>query len=94
MPSFSAQAQIADVLKQVKEKLQARSSSVLQQFHSMDKDHSGQLSHDEFKACLKSFGIVLPAHSLDAFIQQFECERACCSIRVKGVNTTDPFARP
>jgi hypothetical protein len=37
MGSFSASAQINEVMRQVKEKLQARSSSVMQMFHSMDK---------------------------------------------------------
>lgn len=76
MPSFSAQAQIDEVMKQVKEKLQARSSSVMAMFHSMDKDQSQQLTSEEFKACLKEFGIVLPGHTMAAFIAQFECVRA------------------
>jgi len=72
MPSFSGSAQIKEITRQVKEKLAAKTSSVMAMFHSMDKDHSQQLSRDEFAAVLKDFGIVLPAHTLNAFIAQFE----------------------
>jgi hypothetical protein len=57
MTSFSGSAQVNEIMRQVKEKLQARSGSVMQMFHSMDHDQSQQLSRDEFAACLKEFGI-------------------------------------
>ena len=41
--SFSSGAQITGLLKTLKEKLVQRSSAVLSQFHSMDKDNSGQV---------------------------------------------------
>jgi len=76
--SFSSGAQITGLLKTLKEKLAQRSSAVLSQFHSMDKDNSGQLTQDEFAKCLKEFGITLPAHSLAALIAAFDANGDGC----------------
>jgi hypothetical protein len=63
MGSFSASAQINEVMRQVKEKLQARSSSVMQMFHSMDKVRRA-LAHSPSRPIDSTSGPAHPERTL------------------------------
>ena len=70
--SFSSQAQVDAVLKDLKGLLTKHGSSVMDAFHAVDKDNSNQLSAPEFAAALKSINITLPGHVLHALIGRFD----------------------
>ena len=70
--SFTFEATLDPVLEDVKAKLQAKAGGVLNAFHAIDKDNSGQLSTAEFVQILKDFGIVLPPRQLRSLIARFD----------------------
>ena len=70
--SFSGQAAVEVVLNDMKDKLRSKLGSVMAMFHSMDKDNSQNLSAEEFKTCLKEFGVVIPGHQLARLISYFD----------------------
>lgn len=70
--SFSSQAQVDAVLKDLKGLLTKNGNSVMEAFHAVDKDNSNQLSATEFATALKSINISLPGHVLRALIGRFD----------------------
>ena len=70
--SFSGQAAVEVVLNDMKDKLRSKLGSVMAMFHSLDKDNSQNLSAEEFKTCLKEFGVVIPGHQLARLISYFD----------------------
>ena len=70
--SFSSQAQVDAVLKDLKGLLTKNGNSVMEAFHAVDKDNSNQLSATEFATALKSINISLPGHVLRALISRFD----------------------
>jgi hypothetical protein len=70
--NFSQGAQVDKLLPKLKAHLEKNSSSLMQAFHNMDKDRSQHLSADEFGACLKEIGIVLPPHVLAGIVERFD----------------------
>lgn len=70
--SFSSQAQVDAVLKELKGLFSKYGPSIMNAFHFVDKDNSQQLSTAEFAEALKSINITLPQHTLRALVARFD----------------------
>jgi len=64
--------QINAILRSLRDSLHKQSDRVLSAFQSVDKDRSGNLSPEEFAACLAKFGIRLPTKDLAAVVSKFD----------------------